>query len=89
MISLRAITLAIGNSFAARHREEQERLAYHRRKAEEQAERDARWREELARRQMAELDLDGSRAAARAERERELEEQRLAEMTAMLIRQTR
>lgn len=71
-ISLRSLALAIGSAIVAKEREKQARWELARRKDEEQAEREAAWQAELARRHEAELDLDGSRAAARAEREREL-----------------
>lgn len=80
-----AILLSLSQQAAART-EEQKRLEA---KRIQQAEHERMWREELARREADRLDLDGSRAAAREERERQREDDQLAEMAAMITRQTR
>ena len=80
-----AILLSLARQAAAQS-EEQKRLEA---KRIQQAETERMWREELARREVDRLDLDGSRAAARAERDRQWEEDQLAEMAAMMVRQTK
>lgn len=80
-----AILLSLARQAAAQS-EEQKRLEA---KRVQQAEHERMWREELARREADRLDLDGSRAAARAERERQREDEQLASMSAALIRQTK
>ena len=89
MISLQSIAAAIRLSLeltAEQERIEREHLAA-KRAAQERTER--LWSQEQERRRIAELDEDGSRAAARAALQEQQEEARLAEMTAMILRQTR
>lgn len=86
MGSLRAAILLSLTRQAQARSEEQRRLEA---KRVQQAEHERMWREELARREADRLDLDGSRAAARAERNRQWEEDQLAEMAAMIVRQTK
>lgn len=57
-------------------------------KRERQKQTDSAWREEQARRRIEAEDADGSRAAARLAREQELEDQRLALMSAQIARRT-
>jgi hypothetical protein len=89
MISMQSICAAIRMSLEIQDAERiaNERFIEAKRQEQERAVR--LWQQELARREAAELDEDGSRAAARRQREDEAEEQRLAEMTASIIRQTR
>lgn len=89
-LSLESLCLAIGRSIvtfdAARQRRElAERDAAAAKKARAAAQ-EAEWRAELQRREEAALDADGSRAAARAAREEQLEEQRLAFLSAQLAK---
>lgn len=92
MISLQSLCLAIGRSIvtldAARQRRE---LAQRDAAAEKQARvaaQEAEWRAELQRREEAALDADGSRGAARAARDEQLEQERLAFLSAQLARRS-
>lgn len=89
MISMASLCQAIRHSLeltAEQERIEREQLAA-KRAAQERTER--LWSQEQERRRVADLDEDGSRAAARAALQERQEEARLAEMTAMILRQTR
>lgn len=88
MISLQSLARAVGYSLARKRAEEiaaQAKADEHSRRIEREA---AEWRVELERRRIEALDLDGSRAAARAARDEQLEQERLDFLTAQLVRRT-
>lgn len=87
MITLRSLASAVRRALAARERirsEEEKRLALKR--LQQQQIEDA-WQAELSRREEAELDADGSRAAARKALEEQREAERLATIAADIVRQ--
>lgn len=89
MITLATLCRAIRLSLELRAEDERVEREHLEAKRREQERTDMLWRQELERRRVAELDEDGSRAAARAERAERQEDERLAEMAAMIMRQTR
>lgn len=86
MITYATFLAAIQRASAARNRREREQRAVLAEKQARVAAQDAEWQAELQRREEAALDADGSRAAARAAREEQLEQERLAFLSAQLAR---
>lgn len=88
MITLHSLAGAVRRSLMARElaRNEEEKRLSLKRLRQQQIE-DA-WQAELKRREEAELDADGTRAAARKALEEQQEAERLASMAAAIVRST-
>jgi len=89
MITYATFLAAIQHASSLRLRREQEQRAAAANKQGLVAAQEAEWQAELQRRTEAALDADGSRAAARAAREEQLEQERLDLLTAQLVRRIR
>lgn len=86
MITLRSLANAVRIALAARERvrtEEEKRLAL---KRLQQRQVEEAWQAELKRREEAEMDADGSRAAARQALEEQREAERLATIATGIVR---
>lgn len=86
MISIRSLSLAVSRSLARRRADEISRYQIEAARRARVEAQEAVWRAEQQQREEAALDADGSRAAARAARDEQLEEARLAFLTAQLVR---
>lgn len=89
MITYVTFLSAIQHASALRRRREREQRAALAEKQARVAAQEAQWRTELQRREEAALDADGSRAAARAAREEQLEDERLNFLAAQIARRVR